>query len=247
MDSFWKEHEVWMRTKHSMGPQPNAVGGPQLFHFYVAKGAEMVDASAKPPVPTGNILYILIEIYLEAAGIGLHMEQGSTEKGEWFGKLLAYNAKYGKHIDVGTTVNFTGLSDTVEFASPSLYKPGDPCVHAIWSAPPSEEAAIDAFWKEHEAWMRATHDLKRDGDDSERPRLTSFNIRKGAEMEDALAQSPVPTGNILYILSESYAALSGIGKHMELAPFMDKLMELQAKYGKHLDVGSTSIFTHLGK
>lgn len=248
MDAFWKEHEAWMREKHTMGPGESQ--GPNLLHFYIAKGAEMENALAQPPVPTGNLLYIMSESYLDGAQIGQHMEQGNAEKAEWFKQMLEYNEKYGKHMDIGSTVNFTGLSDTQDFSQKSLYQPGDPCIHIVWSVPEDKVETMDAFWKEHEAWMRESHDLKRDGDDSERPRLTSFNIRKGAEMENALAQPPVPTGKTLYIMSESYAAASGIAKHMELGQankgeWFAQMLEYNAEYCTHMDIGSTAVFTHL--
>ena len=222
-----------------------------LFISYF-QGQEMENALAPEPVPTGNILYIMSESYLDGAQIGQHMEQGNTEKAAWFGKMLEFNAKYGKHMDMGTTMNFTGISETEDFSKKSLYQPGDPCIHVIWSVPADKVEEMDAFWKTHETWVRASHDMKRDGDDSERPRLTSFNIRKGAEMENALAPEPVPTGNTLYIMSESYAAASGIGKHMELGQtnmteWFGKMIEYNGAYGKHMDIGSTAVFTHLDK
>jgi hypothetical protein len=229
---------------------PGESQGPNLLHFYIAKGPEMEDALAQPPVPTGNVLYVMSETYLDGAQIGQHMEQGNTEKAEWFKQMLEFNAAYGKHMDIGSTSNFTGISDTQDFAQKSIYQPGDACIHIVWSVPADKVAEMDAFWKEHEAWIRATHDMTRDGDGSERPRLTSFNIRKGAEMENALAQPPVPTGNTLYIMSESYVAASDIGKHMELGQtnmgeWFGKMMAHNATYGKHMDVGSTAVFTHL--
>jgi hypothetical protein len=166
--------------------------------------------------------------------------------------MMEYSASYSKHMDVGCAMNFTGLVDTEDFATPSIYQAGDPCIHMIQSVPSSEEATMDAFWKEHEAWMRTCHDLTREGDDSERVRITSFNIRKGAEMEDAMAQPPVPTGNILYIMSESYAAASGVAKHLELCSaqkgeWMAQLMAYNGKYAKFIEIGQTSVFTCLGK
>ena len=164
MDAFWKEHEAWMREKHTSAcpalvfsthlrnhcetiffsrihilqnsPPPGflcppclpparslapatatptpAVGpgesqGPNLLHFYIAKGPEMENALAQPPVPTGNLLYVMSETYLDGAQIGQHMEQGNTEKAEWFKQMLEYNEAYGKHMDIGSTVVFTHL------------------------------------------------------------------------------------------------------------------------------------------
>ena len=34
-----------------------------------------------------------------------------------------------------------------------------PCIHCVWSVPASEETAMDAFWKEHEEWMRTKHQM----------------------------------------------------------------------------------------
>jgi len=34
-----------------------------------------------------------------------------------------------------------------------------PCIHIVWSVPASEETAMDAFWKEHEEWMRTKHQM----------------------------------------------------------------------------------------
>ena len=90
-----------------MGPGESQ--GPNLLHFYIAKGPEMEDALAQPPVPTGNTLYIMSESYVAASDIGKHMELGQTNMGEWFGKMMAHNATYGKHMDVGSTAVFTHL------------------------------------------------------------------------------------------------------------------------------------------
>jgi hypothetical protein len=32
-----------------------------------------------------------------------------------------------------------------------------PCIHIVWSVPADKVAEMDAFWKEHEAWMREKH------------------------------------------------------------------------------------------
>jgi len=53
-------------------------------------------------------------------------------------------------------------------------------------------------------------------------------------------------------MSESYAAASGIGKHMELGQtnmpeWFKQMLEYNAQYGKHMDMGSTAVFTHLDK
>ena len=69
-------------------------------------------------------------------------------------------------------------------------------------------------------------------------------------MKDPLAPEPEPTGNLLYVMSESYVAASGIAKHMELgnkekAEWFGKMMEYNGKYGHHMDMGSTTVYTAL--
>jgi len=249
MDAFWKEHEEWMRSGHTMGEEGDDSTNPRLLHFHIAKGPEMKDPLAPEPEPTGNLLYVMSESYVAASGIAKHMELGNKEKAEWFGKMMEYNGKYGHHMDMGSTTVYTALEDT---QPASIYQAGDPCIHLVMSVPAEEEKTLDAFWKEHETWMRKSHVMTRDGDDSVKPRLTSFNIRKGPEMKDPLSATPEPTGNILFIMSETYTDGAGIGKHMELAgkdmpEMMPKLIEYMGKYGKHMDIGSTKIFTLLDK
>ena len=97
--------------------------------------------------------------------------------------------------------------------------------------------------------MRANHTMGVDGDDSEKPRLTSFYITKGKQPVDPMDPSKGETGNILYSMSETYAAPEGIAKHMELGganwPDMPKLVELMGEYGLFMEVGATTVLTNL--
>jgi hypothetical protein len=246
MDAFWKEHEEWMRASHTMG----VIGAaePRLLHFHIAKGPELENPLDPQSKPTGKIVYVMSESYATDAGIAKHMELGNKDKPDWFKKMVGYNEQYGCHIDIGSTRNFTALHDTWQ---PSIYKAGDPCIHMVWKVPKQEEKSLDDFWKQHETWMRQSHQMAREGDDSTKPRLTSFNIRKGPEMENPLDPKTKPTGNLLYIMSETYAAGTGIAKHMELgqkdmAEWFKKLMEYDAKYCRFKDM-SSQVFTFLDK
>merc|ERR1711935_704053 len=161
MDAFWKEHEEWMRASHVMGDV--AGDKPRLLHFYIAKGPEMKDPLAPTPEPTGSLLYIMSESCVASEDIAKHMDKCGKEKPEWMKQMMEYNGKYGQHMDMGTTTNLTALSDNQQ---PSIYQPGDPCIHIVWRVPSSEEKTMDAFWMEHQEWMRASHVQTRDGDDS---------------------------------------------------------------------------------
>lgn len=246
MDAFWKEHEEWMRASHTMGE--SGKDEPRLLHFHIAKGPEMENPLDPQSKPTGKLVYVMSESYVAAAGIAKHMELGNKDKPEWFKKMLEYNEQYGCHMDIGSTKNFTALHDTWQ---PSIYKAGDPCIHMVWKVPNAEEKTMDAFWKTHETWMRKSHQMTRDGDDSTKPRLTSFNIRKGPEMENPLDPDTKPTGNLLYIMSETYADAAGISKHLELVgkdipDWFKTMQEYDAKYCVHKDL-SSQVFTFLDK
>jgi len=126
---------------------------------------------------------------------------------------------------------------------------GMPCIHLVWKVPKADEALVDEYWKSHEAWMRASHVMGVDGDDAVAPRLLEFYISKGEELSNPMDPASEKTGNLLYIMSETYAAPSGIASHMAKGtadwPGMSKFGEMGAKYGAFAEVGSTSVFTHL--
>ena len=96
--------------------------------------------------------------------------------------------------------------------------------------------------------MRASHTMGTAGDDAEKPRLTSFYIAKGKELNDPMNPESGETGNLIYSMSETYAAPTGIAKHMELAtkdwPGMASLPEKAEKYGVFMHVGAASVFTN---
>ena len=111
---------------------------------------------------------------------------------------------------------------------------------------------MDAFWKEHEAWMRKKHVMGADAaaDDSATPRLLSFYIAKGPEMSEPMNPVSEKTGNFIYVMSECYADPAGIAKHFELCGadmplWFTKFQELSGKYTIHMDVGTCSVFTNM--
>ena len=102
--------------------------------------------------------------------------------------------------------------------------------------------------------MRKTHTMGPDGDDAAAPRLTAFTISKGIELNNPLDPASGETGNLLYIMDESYIAKEGIGSHMALAVkemfgdmnLLEKLQELGKKYSHFMEVGSCAVFTNIG-
>eukprot|EP00937_MAST-01D_sp_MAST-1D-sp2_P001570 g1570.t1 len=248
MDAFWQEHEEWMRGSHTAGSAGDDSTSPRLMEFYIAKGKEMKNPMAPEEGETGKLIYNMSETYYAPAGIGKHMELGQSMKPEWFEKMTAHNAAYGHHMDVGSQTILTCLADD---GATMMAPKGAPSIHGYWRFPASMEAEVDAFWKEHEAWMRSSHTMGPAGDDSTGPRLYSFYIHKGKELKNPLAPEEGETGEILYGMSETYVAAAGIAKHMELGQqnkpeWFAKLMEYNKDYLLHMDVGSQAVFTNLG-
>lgn len=250
MDAFWKEHEAWMQRSHTLGFEGDDSVAPRLLHFYIAKGVEHEDAMDASSPETDTVVYFMSETYADPAGIGKHMELGGSDMGEWFKKLTTeYVPKYAHHLDLGQTANFTSFADEW---SPMVYKKGDPTITMVMKVPAEKEAEVDAFWKEHEAWMRKDHTMGHEVVDAAKPRLTSFDIRKGAEVTDPFDGKSAPTGKILYTMSESYAEIDDIKKHMQVGganmpEMMGKFTELIKDYGHYLEVGHLKVFTSMEK
>lgn len=259
VDAFWNSHESWMRKTHTMGEASakDDSKGPRLNEFFIAKGPELKNPLNPEEGKTGKIIYQMSEAYVDAAGIGKHMELAQESFKEGFDEMMKLNAQFGVHIDVGTLSIFTNLDDKVSNIKAGK---GDPTIHITWRVPAKDEKEVDNFWKQHESWMRATHTMGADSakDDSKGPRLTSFWIAKGKEMKNPLSPEEGETGAFIYRMSESYVDAAGIGKHMELAgndgkdgspsfiggKGMAKLMEYNDKYLIQMDL-STAVFTNL--
>jgi len=260
VDAFWKSHEAWMQKTHTMGEASakDDSAGPRLNEFFIAKGKEMKNPLNPEEGETGNLIYQMSEAYVDAAGIAKHMELAQETFAEGFAEMMKLNAQFGIHIDVGTLSVFTCLDDKVSNIKAGK---GEPTITITWRVPLKDEKEIDAFWKQHESWMRATHTMGADSakDDSKGPRLTSYWIAKGKEMKDPLKPEEGETGNLIYRMSESYVDAAGIAKHMELSASdgkdgspsfiggkgMGKLMEYNEKYAIQMDVGTVAVFTNL--
>ena len=124
---------------------------------------------------------------------------------------------------------------------------GRPTINMCLSVPPEKESEMDELFKGHESWMRKQHKMGAEGDDSEMIRLLEFYISKGKEPVDPMDPTKGETGNLLYIMSETYAASEGIAKHMEeggknwpgMASFPAAAMEL----GKMVQIGCCTVMT----
>jgi len=203
---------------------------------------------------TGNVLYSMHEIYAEPDGIAKHMElfkkwtgeDGKSEEGKKMGELLECNKKYGVFTQLGNAVVNKCMEE--KYNPGVVGKKGDPTIHLVWSVPEGEAEECDAFWEKHEAFMRKTHSFGRNESDVS-PNLTHYTILKGPELKNPMDPEEGKTGNVLYIMAESYVGKHDIKKHMEVAGQHDKdmlptLLKLNEKYGKHMDMNS-AIFTNM--
>jgi len=244
MDAYWKSHEAFVRTYHTLGTVGNDSDKPRLYEFYISKGAELKNPMDAKSGETGNLLYMMSETYATPEGVAKHLELGGKH---WEGmpKLGEYIKKYGVVCQIGSAKVITCFQ---EKELPFKTAKDSPCIHICFRVPVAKEAEWDAYWKDHEAIVRKTHTFGTAGDDSKAPRVTSFYIAKGRELKDPMDSASGETGSLVYIMAETYAAPAGVPKHMEvmganwagMATLPDKVKE----HSLMVDIGSTKVFTN---
>lgn len=241
MDAFWAEHEAWMRKSHSV--EKKEEGKPCILHYHIAKGPQVKDPMADKPEETGNLLYIMSETYLNGDEIKAHLDLCGKEMSDWMGRMQGYAGKYALLMDIGSTANFTSLQDN---QPASIYEKGDACIHMLWKVPGEKKKEMAEFWTKHQEWMRKSHVMERKANSDKKPRVTSFNIRCGQEQNDPMDPSKGKTGQMLIIMSESYASPEDIGLHMEtcakdIPDWMGQMQKYAGEYGQHMDAGQTKV------
>ena len=91
-------HAAWMKETHSL----EAGSGIHLVDYHVSKGEEANDLMDPSKGTTGNVLYCINEVYVEADGIEQHMGQAMQWDGlEAFAGTLM---QYGKVLIGGGSV-----------------------------------------------------------------------------------------------------------------------------------------------
>lgn len=238
-DALFKSHVGFMKSTHTVG----AIGtSPRVLEYSIAKGKELNDPMDPSKGETGNFLYCVSEVYTEAADIPAHF--AAAEKSwENMAKFQECIKNFGKHVDVGSEV-ITCYSDGV--MAPCTTQVGNATFYITYTCPASAEAEMDAFFKDHEKFMREMHTFDASSDDSVKPRLTSFHISKMKELTDPMDPSKGVTGNFKYMMSESYVAPSGVAGHMAIAeskwgPGFAKFNELTGKYATFVAPGLATV------
>jgi len=212
MDALTASHESFMESTHSIGTDGAA---PKILDYAWQKGAELNDPMDASKGESGNLLYIMTEVYAEPSDIEAHMATAG-EKWPDMPKFKDAVTKYTKHMDIGSTV-LTCLSD--EALPCCNRRKGDPAIQMSWAVAADKEAEVDAMFASHETFMRKYHTYDLSGDDASdatKPRLTAFTISKTKQAVDPMDASKGLTGKIEYIMNETYAAPSGIAGHMAI-------------------------------
>jgi hypothetical protein len=80
-----------------------------------------------------------------------------------------------------------------------------------WVAGPDQVSEVDRLVESHGSFMAKTHG--RDGSNA----LLSYDLSKGAELENALDPGSASTGNTRYVLSEVYDSPAGIENHWRVS------------------------------
>ena len=105
--------------------------------------------------PTGHLLYSWNEKYVSPADVDEHMKVGDA-KWEDFPKLLKLVKTNGHFMISGHGKIVANYNDCSE---PCTARKGDTTVSLGLIVPAKLERDVDAAWRQHEQWMRKTHDF----------------------------------------------------------------------------------------
>lgn len=256
MDDFFDEHERFMRRTHTM-LTPRLEGavsladdamGPRLSEFYVSKGPELTTPlDLATSADTGNLLYNRADTFAGPEAVNRHLEIIKDMWPEGWGKMQRYNRDFGVFSDFGNMKLIRSLEDRVGAVKTEK---GNSTVSMTWRVPKEKEAELDEFFANHEKWMRSSHasgGLDAPKDDKV-PRITSYNVAKGPELNDPMDKSKGETGNLIYTLSETYPDADGVDKHVALAKESwkdgwEQLKKYNTDYSISTTCGSSKVIT----
>ena len=85
-DRLFASHASWLAASH------HREGELALLRYNVGKGPELSNPLDPSSEPTGNTLYVLLEVYAGQAGLDDHWQQGSTNWQD-FGAFVEWAGK----------------------------------------------------------------------------------------------------------------------------------------------------------
>ena len=98
-DRIFRSHRVWIeRTHHRSGPKA-------LLSYEVSKAPELSNPMDTGSEKTGNMVYVLTEVYESDAGVADHFQQAQSNwdefgaLGEWLGKCRMYGTPAAQIIN----------------------------------------------------------------------------------------------------------------------------------------------------
>ena len=161
--------------------------------------------------------------------------------------LERYNRDYGFPTnELSTAGNMQIISSLEDQVGRVKVERGHSVVNMTWRVPKAEEKKMDAFWAEHEQWMRSSHRVGgiEAEKDTSAPRVTNYWVAKGPELNNPLNPAAGDTGFIIYTESETYPDVDGVDKHIALAKSTwrdgwEQLKRYNTQYATLTNVGST--------
>eukprot|EP00658_Telonema_sp_P-2_P058892 TRINITY_DN474_c0_g1_i1.p1 TRINITY_DN474_c0_g1~~TRINITY_DN474_c0_g1_i1.p1 ORF type:complete len:289 (+),score=93.05 TRINITY_DN474_c0_g1_i1:185-1051(+) len=112
--------------------------------------------------------------------------------------------------------------------------------------PDGETGPVDAFFAEHEQFMRKTHNTKPDG--SQEPHTLAYFVTK---VKEPVPEGEGTTGNTLYALTETYRTVKGCEAHMEEGQKSTEMFahfqEVVSKYAVSMMMMAPVVHTHDNK
>ncbi len=196
-DRLFKSHAAWMEKTHHKD------GELALLRYNVAKGPELAKALDPSSKPTGNITFLLTEVYESPAGVADHWKQAQASWKE-FGAFVKWAS-----ATKATALHGSSVAYSLWGNKPPAHT-GKNQITLIFTATAEQVAEGDRLFKSHAAFMEKSH--PRDGEFA----LLQYNVSKGPELEKALDPSSKATGNTTFLLFEVYESEAGIGNHWKL-------------------------------
>lgn len=224
MEKFFSTtHESFMKkTHHTSGDEE-----PRPLVYYVMKAPVLKDFTDPSKGSTGEFFFGMNEIYRGASGLATHMKIASEKDPKMLEEILSY----GDHMVAPGFASevICCFEDPMEDAWKNINKD----CHGFQISlvvPNGETGPVEAWLKEHEAFMRKTHPTTGDAE----LRTLTYTATKNPIAVDPNDPSKGVTDKTLYTICELYRNEAGCAAHMKAGQATGELfarfVELVQKY-----------------